>query len=630
MARILIGKVLGDAAGFGTPTASATTLPYGSSAVATVTASGEDTEKIFSFEFGIPEGPQGPQGEQGIQGIQGETGPRGFEGPQGDPGPQGLPGQIGPEGPQGDPGPRGPQGPQGERGSQGLPGETGPQGEKGDTGPQGPAATITIGTTHTGEPGTDATVTNSGSTSAAIFNFVIPRGAKGDKGSKGDTGPQGEKGDTGSQGPAATIGVGTVITGEPGTNVSVTNSGTSSAAIFDFTIPRGDKGDKGNTGSQGPAATIEVGTTTTGEPGTDASVTNSGTSGAAIFNFVIPRGEKGETGDTGPTGPQGPQGIQGIQGIQGETGPTGPEGPTGATGPQGEQGIQGIQGETGLAATIEVGTVTKGVNPSVTNVGSSSAAIFDFVLPKGDQGDKGDTGDAAGFGIPIASAISLDASSSATVSVSASGADTAKVFSFEFGIPRGVQGIQGETGPQGPTGATGPQGPEGPTGATGPEGPQGPTGATGPQGPTGPEGPTGATGPQGPTGATGATGAAAGFGTPTASATVIDASSGATVAISATGPDTAKVFDFDFGIPRNYVSSTVTIAANDWSGTTATKSVTGVTSSSVVIANPTPSSMITASNCGVYCSSQGTNSLTFTASKTKPSSSVTFNIIIYK
>lgn len=585
MARIMIGKVLGDAAGFGTPTATATTLPYGSSAAASVTASGEDTEKIFSFEFGIPEGPIGPQG---IQGPQGEQGPRGFEGPQGERGPQGLPGEIGPEGPQGEMGPMGPQGPQGERGPQGIPGdqgETGPTGPQGETGPQGPAATISIGTTTTGEPGTDVSVTNSGTSSAAILNFTIPRGAKGDKGNKGDTGPQGEKGDTGSQGPAATIGVGTVITGEPGTNVSVTNSGTSSAAMFDFTIPRGDKGDKGDKGNTGSAATVQVGSTTTGEPGTNASVTNSGTSAAAILDFVIPRGAKGETGDTG------------------------------------------------IAATIQVGTVTKGVEASVVNTGSSSAAVFDFVLPKGDQGEKGDTGEAAGFGTPVASAISLDASSSATVSVSASGDDTAKVFSFEFGIPRGVQGPQGETGPQGPKGDTGDTGPKGDTGETGPTGPQGPQGEQGIQGLTGPQGPkgdTGDTGPTGPTGATGATGEAAGFGTPTASATVIDASSGATVAISATGPDTAKVFDFDFGIPRNYVSSTVTIAASDWSGTTATKSVTGVTSSSVVIANPAPSSMITASNKGVYCSSQGTNTLTFTAASSVPTTSLTFNVIIYK
>jgi len=52
-------------------------------------------------------------------------------------------------------------------------------------------------------------------------------------------------------------------------------------------------------GQQGPGATIAVGTTTTGEPGTNANVTNSGTSSAAVLNFTIPKGAKGDPGATG-------------------------------------------------------------------------------------------------------------------------------------------------------------------------------------------------------------------------------------------------------------------------------------------------------------------------------------------
>lgn len=43
-------------------------------------------------------------------------------------------------------------------------------------GPPGTAATITAGTTTTGKAGTSATATNSGTSSAAIFDFAIPRG----------------------------------------------------------------------------------------------------------------------------------------------------------------------------------------------------------------------------------------------------------------------------------------------------------------------------------------------------------------------------------------------------------------------------------------------------------------------
>jgi len=53
---------------------------------------------------------------------------------------------------------------------------------------------------------------------------------------------------------------------------------------------------KGIQGSPGAAATIAAGTTTTGEAGTSASVVNSGTSSAAVFDFTIPRGADGTDG----------------------------------------------------------------------------------------------------------------------------------------------------------------------------------------------------------------------------------------------------------------------------------------------------------------------------------------------
>ena len=46
-------------------------------------------------------------------------------------------------------------------------------------------------------------------------------------------------------------------------------------------------------GLKGDAATVTVGSTTTGDPGTDAAVSNSGTTGDAVLNFTIPRGADG-------------------------------------------------------------------------------------------------------------------------------------------------------------------------------------------------------------------------------------------------------------------------------------------------------------------------------------------------
>ncbi len=108
----------------------------------------------------------------------------------------------------------------------------------------------------------------------------------------------------GDKGDAATIQVGTVTTGEAGTQASVTNIGTANAAVFDFTIPKGDKGDKGEAGETN---SLSIGTVTTGEAGTQASATITGTAPNQILNLTIPKGDIGATGEQGPQGPEGLQ-----------------------------------------------------------------------------------------------------------------------------------------------------------------------------------------------------------------------------------------------------------------------------------------------------------------------------------
>ena len=163
----------------------------------------------------------------------------------------------------------------------------GATGANGADGADGTAATVQVGTTTTGAPGTNASVTNTGTESNAVLNFVIPAGATGAAGVAGT---------------AATVQVGTTTTGTPGTNASVTNTGTESNAVLNFVIPAGAtgatgataaNGADGATGADGTAATIQVGSTTTGAPGTNASVTNAGTESNAVLNFVIPAGATG-------------------------------------------------------------------------------------------------------------------------------------------------------------------------------------------------------------------------------------------------------------------------------------------------------------------------------------------------
>jgi hypothetical protein len=116
-----------------------------------------------------------------------------------------------------------------------------------------------------------------------------------------------------------------------------------------------------------------------------------------LKNTGGPKGEPGAQGPKGDTGPQGPAGPQGIQGEKGDKGAQGERGPQGIQGPQGPQGVKGDTGATGAAATIAVGTTTtgaEGTNASVTNSGTSSAAVFDFTIPRGATGATGATGPA--------------------------------------------------------------------------------------------------------------------------------------------------------------------------------------------------------------------------------------------
>jgi hypothetical protein len=61
-------------------------------------------------------------------------------------------------------------------------------------------------------------------------------------------------------------------------------------------------GPTGPTGATGASNTLTVSSTTTGDPGTNASVSISGTSPNQSLSFTIPRGATGATGATGPRG----------------------------------------------------------------------------------------------------------------------------------------------------------------------------------------------------------------------------------------------------------------------------------------------------------------------------------------
>lgn len=222
----------------------------------------------------------------------------------------------------------------------------------------------------------------------------------------------------------------------------------------------------------------------------------------ATSTFTVKNGSKGSTGPIGPTGPHGSVGPTGATGATGPTGKTGPVGPTGPQGQGGATGPVGPTGPTGAAAGFGTPTASVDANvgtPSVTVTasGSNTSKVFNFTFknlkgqkgdtgpqgpqgiqgpggatgpvgPTGKTGPTGPTGAAAGFGTPTAS---VDANvGTPSVTVTATGGATAKVFNFAFKNLKGNTGATGPTGPQGPGGGTGPKGPTGPVGPTGPQG----------------------------------------------------------------------------------------------------------------------------------------------------------------
>ena len=100
---------------------------------------------------------------------------------------------------------------------------------------------------------------------------------------------------------------------------------------------------------------------------------------------------------------------------------------------------------SGGVVDIDVGNTTTGepgTNASVEKRLEEGKVILDFTIPKGSQGENGAP---AGFGTPTATALTLPSGSPATAEVTADGSDTAKVFHFTFGIPKGEKGDGGET-----------------------------------------------------------------------------------------------------------------------------------------------------------------------------------------
>lgn len=201
---------------------------------------------------------------------------------------------------------------------------------------------------------------------------------------------------TGPAGAAAALTLGTVTTVNPNVSPSITNSGTASNAIYDFSLPR--------------AASVTLGTTSTLSPGSSATLTNTGTNGDAILNFGIPRGSTVTVGTTTTVNPNVSPSVTDTDATNDVTlsfslprAPTISLGTTVVLNPNQNPSVASstTNGDVTYtfslpsASAVSVGTTTTGnagTSASVTNTGTNGNTVLNFTIPRGDTGATGPMG----------------------------------------------------------------------------------------------------------------------------------------------------------------------------------------------------------------------------------------------
>jgi hypothetical protein len=327
----------------------------------------------------------------------------------------------------------------------------GPTGATGSTGATGPANTLSIGTVTTGSAGSQAAASITGTAPTQTLNLTIPTGPTGSTGPTPVTTTTSATSTTIATGSlvfttaaAMSVPVGDTLriwnTGTPanymvgqitaisGTSVTVNVTETGGSGTFTaWTLAQGAF--KGATGGSGTTPVVSTTSATslaiaTGSKVFTTAATLSLAAGAAVKAANTPTPTNYMAGT-----------ITSVSGTTltvnvTEIGGTG----TFAAWTISPSGLTGAQGTTGTAATIAAGTVTglaAGASPTVTNAGTSSAAVFNFGIPAGATGSTGPANT-----LTIGTVTTLAAGASATASVTG----TAPNQTLNLGIPQGAAG----------------------------------------------------------------------------------------------------------------------------------------------------------------------------------------------
>ena len=220
-------------------------------------------------------------------------------------------------------------------------------------------------------------------------------------------------------------------------SVGETNFKWFNIGAFPAVGPQGEQGPEGPTGPQGDASNWRFGTVNPSILDTDKQHDGYlNTTTGMVYEFSGTRWVP-------------------IGSILGPRGQVGPEGPTGPQGNMGPQGPQGIQGEPGVVIDIIAVVANTGSLPDPDSVARNAGYIVDdtvnkdlYIIVEDENHDltwynagpfTGTPGAAAGFGTIVATVTPISPSASPSVTVTTSGANTAKNISFAFSLPVGAE-----------------------------------------------------------------------------------------------------------------------------------------------------------------------------------------------
>jgi hypothetical protein len=335
-----------------------------------------------------------------------------------------------------------------------------PKGETGDDGScpsqcvNGSAPNCVAGTVTTVPPGDPATVVDSGTPGNVIFDYEIPKGVPGDDAVCLEDC---------SNGTTISASVGTTTSVPYYVPSSVTNSGTPFVPVLDFEITKGFSGANAScpdpcvNGTNGTITTIVAGTVTTVSYADPAAVINSGTSSDAVLDFEIPRGIPGEN-DTCTTTCVNGTVATAVAGTTADVSTPSSVTNSGTSAAavldfeitRGEPGANVtcpdpcINGTDGDSVTIVAGTTTTVETlANVTNTGTSTSAILDFEIAKGFDGANATCPSQCvdGAAPTIVSGTTTFVSSATPADVTNSGTSTSATFNYD--VPQGFAGTAG-------------------------------------------------------------------------------------------------------------------------------------------------------------------------------------------